>query len=129
MAKSETWLKFGKESEEKYAAVNDRGFGGKLSNIQLFMLAASFGFSSGRRVSEFSRSSTGPRTTIRDEHLAYLSCIHVSVTKDPSALLDSAERDRVAEEFAEGGIRLLHEKLLDPTVPSFVNWLISEIRS
>jgi hypothetical protein len=127
LAKTETFLRFGKETESLYTVLNDRAFAGKLSNIQLFMLACSFGFGAGRRVTEFQRANNGPRTTIREEHLAFLNCVQVSVSGDADVLVDPAERDRLAEEFAEGGIRLLHEKLTDPTIPSFVNWLISEM--
>lgn len=129
MAKSDTFLKFGKDSEQMYADVNDRGFSGKLTNIQIFMMAASIGYSKNRRVRDFTRASNGPRTTIREEHLAFLNCLHMSATKDVSKLVDLVERDKVAEEFAEGGIRVLHEKLHDPNVHSFVNWVIAEMRT
>ena len=127
MAKADTFLKFGKDTETFYADINDRGFGGKLDSIQLFMLAVSFGFSSGRREREFARANTGPRTNIKDEHLAILSSIHLAVG-DVTNLMDQSERDSVAEEFAQGGVKLLHEKLLDPNI-NFVNWLVSEMRS
>jgi|688.fasta_scaffold354793_2 hypothetical protein len=127
MAKSDTFLKFGKDTEAMYAEINDRAFAGKLESIHLFMLAVSFGFSSGRRERDFTRASTGPRTNIKEEHLAMLSSIHMAVS-DVSSLTDQAERDRVSEEFAQGGIRLLHEKLLDPNV-SFISWLVSEMRN
>ncbi|MFM1926606.1 MAG: hypothetical protein RLZ06_182 [Actinomycetota bacterium] len=128
MAKVETFLRFGKETEAIYSTLNDRAFSGKLSNIQLFMLACSFGFGSGRRVTDFQRANNGPRTTIRDEHLAFLSCLLVSVTGNADSLMESSERDKLAEEFAEGGIRLLQEKLSDPTIPSFITWMISEMK-
>lgn len=127
MAKAETFLKFGKDTELFYAEINERGFGGKLDSIQLFMLAASFGFSSGRRERDFTRANNGPRTNIKDEHLAILSSIHVAVG-DVANLMDQSERDRVAEEYAQGGVKLLHEKLLDPNI-NFINWLVSEMRS
>lgn len=127
MAKKETWLKFGKESEPIYSELNKRAFGNKLDSIHLFMLAMTYGYSKQRRVTDFARAANGPRTNIRAEHLAFMTAIQVATTGPEANILDHESRDKIAEEYAEGGILLLNEAIADPNIPSFTNWFILEV--
>lgn len=127
MARRETWLKFGKESESFYAEINKKAFGNPgLDSVNLFMMAMSYGFAKGRRTEEFQRAQNGPRTALKGEHFALMTALQIATDGDSTDIMDLERRDRLAEEYAEGGIRLLFEKMSDPTV-NFSSWLALEV--
>lgn len=127
LRRDESFLRFGKETDPVYAELNRRVFDGKLDSIHLFMLAMTYGAMKGRRSQGFTRAPNGPRTAVRSEHKAMMSAVQLMELGDNADLLNHEERDLIAEEFAEGGIRLLKEKLDATDAQRFLHWLLIEI--
>jgi hypothetical protein len=125
----ETFLKLGRDSAQYYEELNARGFGGQLELTQLFMFAMTYGYRMGRRSTGFPRASTGPRTGLKPEHFAIMTAIHLSVEGLDADILNHEVRDQIAEEYAEGGIQLLHERMQDPLLPEFSIWLTGEVQT
>ena len=125
MEKVATFLRFGRSSEQYYAELQKALFG-SLDNTQVLILAMSYGFKMGRRSEEFVRGNNGARTALKPEHFALMTAIQISTDGESVDVMDVARRDMLAEEYAEGGIQLLHAKLADPNV-NFALWLVSEI--
>lgn len=108
-------LSFGKESVEKYKEVNRKLFDGQLTNRDLFFIALAFGVHFSQRVQNFERASTGPRTELTDDDLNLLLAIAFEESESKTELPDEQTRNEVAIQFAEGGIRLIHEIVSDKT--------------
>ncbi len=124
----ESFLRFGKESDPFYAELNRRVFDGKLDSIHLFMMAMTYGSAKGRRSQGFTRAANGPRTAVRSEHKAMMSAVQLMELGETADLLNNDERDLIAEEYAEGGIRLLKEQLDATDAQRFLHWLLLEIK-
>ena len=56
-----------------------------------------------------------------------MTAIQISTLGKDANILDHEGRDKIAEEFAEGGISLLQAAMEDPNIPSFSNWFILEV--
>lgn len=113
MAIDSPLLAFGVDSVSKYSHLNDVVFGGSLTNKGLFLVAMTYGFKSGRLVEDFKKSPTGPRTELEDQDFALMSAIHLSHTGDPNSISDTKARNELAQQYAEGGIRLIYDWLME----------------
>lgn len=107
MVGENTMLRMGDESLAHYRDFNDRVFGGKLSNKTIFFLAMAMGANQNVPVENFKRSNTGPRTELNDDDFAFASTIQYGTELKCEALLDLMQRNQLAEQLAEGGIRHL----------------------
>jgi hypothetical protein len=88
------------------------------SNAELFLFAMAFGFQAGNRAAISKGSGNGVRVEyLRPEHEVLMAAIQLSVTGSTASLPDLDERYSIAEEFAEGGIRLLSAELAKPGNP------------
>lgn len=108
-------LAFGKDSVEKYKEVNRKLFNEQLSNKELFFIAVGFGVQFASRVKKFERSATGPRTELTDDDLYLLQAVAFDETEDGETLPDEQTRNEIAIQYAEGGIRIIHELVSDKT--------------
>jgi hypothetical protein len=108
-------LAFGKESLEKYKEVNRKLFDEQLSNKDLFFIAVGFGVHFAQRIQKFERASTGPRTELTDEDLYLLQAVAFEESDQEEELPDEQNRNEIAVQFAEGGIRIIHDLVKDKT--------------
>jgi len=106
-------LAFGVESIPKYAYLNESVFGGSLTNKGLFLIALAYGFKNKLRITDYKKSTTGPRTELEDQDFALMSAIQLAHTSDPNSLKDIKGRNELAQQIAEGGIRSLYEWLME----------------
>ena len=113
MAIDSPLLAFGVESIPKYAYLNESVFGGSLTNKGLFLIALAYGFKNKLRITDYKKSTTGPRTELEDQDFALMSAIQLAHTSDPNSLKDIKGRNELAQQFAEGGIRSLYEWLME----------------
>lgn len=123
-----TILEFDKRSKEIYEKLRKelRGEKADLSNKEAFMIAVAWGWANQIRVEEISKSGTGPRVEyLDDSDTALLKALHFSVTQDAESLTDVDAVHTTAEQFAEGGIRILKELMEKPG--SFVEKFTSEV--
>lgn len=111
MANEYPQLRFGAESEAKYQYINDEIFGGVLNARDLFLLAMSYGYSHGARVTEFKKGTKGPRTELTSADFALMSAMQIQITGKADSVLDTNARNEMAIQYAEGGIRLLFDLL------------------
>lgn len=105
-----TFLQFGKDSVDTYKLLGEQ-LGG-LSNKEVFLIAMAWGFRNGIQADRVVKSGTG----VRLEYLgaadqAVIAAVQLATTNDPDSLLDIESRYDLAEEFAEGGIRLLKSEM------------------
>ena len=108
-------LAFGKESVEKYKEVNRKLFNEQLSNKELFFMAVGFGVQFAARVKKFERSSTGARTELTDDDLYLLQAVAFDESENDAELPDDQLRNEIAIQYAEGGIRIIHDLVSDKT--------------
>lgn len=108
-------LAFGKESVEKYKEVNRKLFDEQLSNKDLFFIAVGFGVHFAQRIQKFERASTGPRTELTDEDLYLLQAVAFEESDQEEELPDEQNRNEIAVQYAEGGIRIIHDLVKDKT--------------
>lgn len=113
MAVDSPLLAFGSESVHKYEELNQLVFAGSLTNKGLFMIALSYGYKNQKYETDFKRSQTGPRTELEEQDFAFMSAIQLAHTGDPNTLKDTKARNEIAQQYAEGGIRALHQWLMD----------------
>ena len=113
MAIDSPLLAFGVESIPKYAYLNESVFGGSLTNKGLFLIALAYGFKNKLRITDYKKSTTGPRTELEDQDFALMSAIQLAHTSDPNSLKDIKGRNELAQQIAEGGIRSLYEWLME----------------
>jgi len=106
-------LAFGVESIAKYDYLNESVFGGSLTNKGLFLIALAYGFKNKLLITDYKKSTTGPRTELEEQDFALMSAIQLAHTSDPNSLKDIKGRNELAQQFAEGGICALYEWLMD----------------
>lgn len=105
-----TFLQFGKDSVDTYKQLGEN-LGG-LSNKELFLIAMAWGFRNGIRAEKVVKSGTGVRLEyLTDSDQAIIAAVQLSTSGNADALLDIDARYDMAEEFAEGGIRLLKSEM------------------
>lgn len=108
-------LAFGKESLEKYKEVNRKLFKDQLSNKELLFIAVGFGVHFAARIQKFERASTGARTELTDDDLYLLQAIAFDESDHHEFLPDEQTRNEIAVQYAEGGIRIIHDLVSDKT--------------
>ena len=108
---SKTLLEFSKPSLSNYDRLREVMRGSDKAtptNLELFMFAMAFGFKSGNRVEEIVKSGTGPRVEyLSQDNEALMAAVQLATTIDTETLMDLDKRYTIAEQYAEGGIRLL----------------------
>jgi hypothetical protein len=123
-----TLLEFDKRSKEVYEKLRKelRGEKADLSNKEAFMIAVAWGWANQVRVEEIIKSGTGPRVEYLDESdTALLKAVHFSVTESSESLNDIDAIHTTAEQYAEGGIRLLRDLMNQPG--NFVEKFTSQV--
>lgn len=115
---SKTLLEFSKPSLANYDRLREVMRGSDKAtptNLELFMFAMAFGFKSGNRVEEIVKSGTGPRVEyLSQDNEALMAAVQLATTNDTDTLMDLDKRYTIAEQYAEGGIRLLSVELDRP---------------
>lgn len=115
---TKTFIEFSKDSIPHFDALKERMRGADKaspSNVEVFLFAMSFGFRAGNRVTDVKKSGTGVRVEyLRPEHEALLAAVQLATTRSNESLVDLDERYSIAEQYAEGGIRLLALELDKP---------------
>ncbi|MEN9751828.1 MAG: hypothetical protein RLZZ600_875 [Actinomycetota bacterium] len=115
---TKTYIEFSKDSIQHFDALKERMRGADKaspSNVEVLLFAMAFGFRAGNRVAEITKSGTGVRVEyLRPEHEALLAAVQLATTKSNESLVDLDERYSIAEQYAEGGIRLLALELDKP---------------
>ncbi|NTU70972.1 MAG: hypothetical protein HGB10_04010 [Coriobacteriia bacterium] len=105
-----TILQFSKDSVDTYKQLGE-SLGG-LTNLEVFLIAMAWGFRNGIRAEKVVKSNTGPRLEyFKDSDMAIVAAVQLATTDDPDSLLDLDARYDMAEQFAEGGIRLLKSEM------------------
>ena len=110
-----TFLEFDKKSLPTYELLKETMRGADKaspSNLEVFLFAMAFGFRAGNRVKDIKKSGTGVRVEyFRPEHEVLMAAVQLATTGESQDLGDLDARYSIAEEFAEGGIRLLAQEL------------------
>ena len=128
MSTAKPLLNFGKESTKRYQDVNEKLFSGQLSNKELFMVALAFGVHHANKITKFDKAPTGPRTELTDSDLHLLDAVALFDLGKTEALPASDVRNETAVQYAEGGIRILHELVSEKTTEYARSAFISEFR-
>ncbi len=115
MSSAKPLLNFGKDSVKRYQELNDKVFGGQLTNKELFLIAMAFGVFHRQKVQKFEKAPTGPRTELTDADLSLLDAVALYDADDKSTLPTPEMRNETAIQYAEAGIRVLHELVVDKT--------------
>jgi hypothetical protein len=120
-----SYLAFGEKYQDAYSQLGKALNGA--TNAQAFMLALSWGYRMETKAEDFKRSNNGARIEyLKDEDLAIIAAIHAAQAGDPDAVLAPDAMFDTAEQYAEGGIRMLGRMMDEPG--DFALAIASEIR-
>ena len=128
MSSAKPLLNFGKESTKRYQEVNDKVFGNQLSNKELFMIALAIGVHHASKITKFDKAPTGPRTELTDSDLHLLDSVALMDSGKQDELPAPETRNETAIQYAEGGIRILHDLVVDKTPEYARSAFINEFR-
>ena len=112
MRPESTFLKFGKNTEEKYKFLKESVFE-DASNSQIFMIAMAWGFKNGMREEQFPQSQNGPRTELTAENFALMKVLQAGSDGTPDRLTEDSERYMLVMSYAEAGVKLLFDRFRD----------------
>ena len=128
MSSAKPLLNFGRESVKRYQDLNEKLFGGQLSNKELFLVALAFGVHYRKKITKFDKAPTGPRTDLTDSDLHLFESVALLDIGDQQDLPSAEIRNETAIQYAEGGIRLLHDLIVDKTAEYARSAFINEYR-
>ena len=112
MRPESTFLKFGRNTEDKYKFLKEVVFA-DASNSQVFMIAMAWGFRNETKVEDFPQSQNGPRTELTEENFALMKVLQAASDGNPDSLTNDNERYTLAMNFAEAGVKLLYDRFRD----------------
>ena len=110
-------LEFDENSVEAFKALQKAlkpAVGHEPTNRELFLLAMTYGYKHGAFGDQIKRSNTGLRVDfLRAEDQALMAAIQLGHDASTENIADLERRYQLAEQFAQGGILLLRESILD----------------
>jgi hypothetical protein len=108
-----TYVAFSEKYSEAFSALGKALNGA--TNPQTFMLALGWGYQMCTRADDFKRSNNGARLEyLKPEDVAVIAAIHAASTGDPESVMDPDAMYDTAEQYAEGGIRMLTRMMDEP---------------
>ena len=126
-----TILEFDESSVETFKALQKALkpiSGQEPSNREVFLLAMAYGYKHGALGDQVKRSGTGPRVQyIHAEDQALMAAIQLGHDSSTENIADLDKRYQLAEQYAQGGILLLRESILDAV--KYGNELAAEVIS
>lgn len=122
------------DKEEVLESLKDNIFG-QLTNALIF--AASVGFKNGERIPLSSKGAGDPikEDVFRRTNLHWRGILNMMAlcesNGDMSSLEDSDEKEedriRIFEEYANGGLKILHDKLSRSSIPELKKFILEEM--